>query len=118
MSRIDKLTEIQSPFVEGTEYRFDILRIGDPVQTQKSHYRQWKFGTFIDGENVELKMNLFPFMVIPIAECLGCKKEGNEVTVDYDEIEGKSIMATVFFQNKFPALKDFKAVNNEETIPF
>jgi hypothetical protein len=126
MARYDELSDGYA-FEEGKEYRFTITCIGEPVSTTNSHYRTWNFKTLIDGNSEDININLFPFQAMPICELFGFVKEKGKMKVDYDKIENKSILATVFYEKykkkdgsegKSPKLKDFKACEQEEEIGF
>jgi hypothetical protein len=127
MSREEILEEFVDPFVEGQEYRFNIVSIGDAVPTTNSSYREWKFETFIDSETHDIRVNMFPFQVIPIGEALGVPKVTGKMKIDYDKIEGQSILATVFYEKyknkkgedrRAARLKDYRRAETDETIPF
>jgi hypothetical protein len=128
MARVDILEEINGVFEENKEYKFQVKEIGDRVDTTKSHYRKWVFSTFIDGNAHDIFINLFPWQVMPIVEAMGAVKVDGKIKIDYDDIEGKSVYATVFsekstgkdgkeYTNK--RLKDFrKDENADDDVPF
>jgi hypothetical protein len=107
------------------KYKFIITEVGDRVPTQNSHYRTWKFKTLVDGGTKEIWQNLFPFTALPMLAALGYEKKDGRIEWDTDDVIGKEVQATLFYEKdkndpgkEYPRLGEWREIEQSEQIPF